>query len=204
MLTSSAQNFSLLTSSPRSIERDVVFFEIIHLAADEFLWQIEIDPDYATAYAGMGDSLYRLGRYREAISSMERAVSLGPGFPMEPTLYYLMGQAAQEAGWLEEAAAHYKSALLVAPRFGEAFNRLADLRFEQKRYEQAILLYKTLIGIGSESAMTYNNIGIALLNTGKAGEAVQSFERALSLDPALESARIGLKRAQENASQAGE
>ena len=89
----------------------------------------------------MGDSLYRLGRYREAISSMERGVSLRPGFPMEPTLYYLMGQAAQEAGWLEEAAAHYKSALLVAPRF------------EQERYKQAISLYKTLVGVGSESAM---------------------------------------------------
>ena len=165
---------------------------------------VETEPGYASAYAGMGDSLYRLGRYREAISGMERAVSLRPGSPMEPTLYYLMGQAAREAGWLDEAAGHYQNALLIAPHFTEALNRLADVRFEQKRYEQALLLYKTLVGIGSESAITYNNIGVALLNVGKAEEAVWSFERALSLDPALESARIGLKRAQENASQAGE
>ena len=74
---------------------------------------VETEPGYASAYAGMGDSLYRLGRYREAISGMERAVSLRPGSPMEPTLYYLMGQAVREAGWLDEAAGHYQNALLI-------------------------------------------------------------------------------------------
>ena len=34
--------------------------------------------------------------------------------------------------------------------------------FFQKRYEQALLLYKTLVGIGSESAITYNNIGVGV------------------------------------------
>ena len=165
---------------------------------------VETEPYYASAYAGMGDSLYRLGRYREAISSMERAVSLRPGFPMEPTLRYLMGQAAAEAGWLEEAGAHYESALRVAPHFTEALHRLADIRFEQKRYREALSLYQALVGTGSENAMIYNNIGVALLSIGKASEAIQSFERALSLDASLESARSGLKRAHASISQAND
>lgn len=169
-----------------------------------YLLALGTDPGHASAYAGMGDCLYRLGRYREAISSLERAVSLLPDSSMEPTLYYLMGQAAAEAGWFEEAGAHYENALQVAPHFTEALHRLADVRFEQKRYEHALLLYETLVGLGSESAMTYNNIGVALLNVGKASEAVRSFERALSIDPALESARIGLRQARESMAQAEE
>lgn len=165
---------------------------------------VEADPDYLPAYAGMGDSLYRLGRYREAISSMQRAVSLRSNFPMKPTLYYLMGQAAREAGWLGQAAEHYKKALLIAPGFTEALNGLADVRFEQKHYEQALLLYETLVGMESATAIIYNNIGVSLLNVGKASEAVHSFERALSLDPALESARTGLRQAQKSVSQAKE
>ena len=165
---------------------------------------VETDPGHAPAYAGMGDCLYRLGRYREAISSMKRAVTLRPGSPMEPTLYYLMGQAAAEAGWLEEAAAHYESALRAAPHFTEALNRLADLRFEQKRYSQAFSLYQMLVGRGSESAGVYSNMGFALLNTGKATEAIHSFERALSLDSSLESAKSGLNRARERISKTDE
>ena len=166
-----------------------------------YLLALEADPGHASAYAGMGDCLYRLGRHREAISNLERAVSLLPDSPMEPTLYYLMGQAAAEAGWLEEAGAHYESALQVAPYFTEALNRLADLRFGQERYVQALFLYRILVGTGSESARIYSNIGVALLSVGKAPEAIQSFERALSLDPSLESARSGLKRARASISQ---
>lgn len=166
-----------------------------------YLLALETDPGHASAHAGMGDCLYRLGRYREAISSLERAVSLLPDSPMEPTLYYLMGQAAAEAGWLEEAGVHYESALRVAPRFTEALNRLADIRFGQERYVQALSLYRILVGTGSESAKIYSNIGVALLSIGKASEAIRSFERALSLDPSLESARSGLKRARASVSQ---
>ncbi len=162
-----------------------------------YLLALDTDPGHASAYAGMGDCLYRMDRYREAISSLERAVSLLPDSPMEPTLYYLMGQAAAEADWLEEAGAHYESALRVAPHFTEALKRLADLRFGQERYVQALSLYRVLVGTGSENAKIYSNIGVALLSTGKASEAIQSFERALSLDPSLESARSGIKRARE-------
>ncbi len=156
---------------------------------------IEMKPDYALAYMGMGDSLYRTGQYDEAISSMRRAISLWPSSPLEPTLRYLMGQAAREAGRPEEAAQHYENAMLTAPGFADPVAALADLRLEGGRYKDALALYLALAERGAATAVTHQNIGIALLNTGRTEEAARSFRQALSLDPSLERAREGLKRA---------
>ena len=158
---------------------------------------IEVNPDYALAYMGMGDSLYHTGQYDEAISSMRRAISLWPSSPLEPTLRYLMGQAAREAGRPDEAAQHYENAMLTAPGFADPVAALADLHLEGGRYEDALALYLALAERGGATAVTYQNIGIALLNTGRTEEAARNFRRALSLDPSLEPARAGLKRAQD-------
>lgn len=150
---------------------------------------IEADPDFALVYAGMGDSLYRLGRYEEAVSSMERVFELLPDFPMALTLHYLMGQALREMGRYDEAEEHYESALRTAPNFEEALDSLAGLLLAQERYEEAVDRYQTLAKIEPENAATHSQIGIALFKIGRAEEALASFDRALSLDPTLELAR---------------
>ena len=150
---------------------------------------IEADPDFALAYAGMGDSLYRLGRYEEAVSSMKRVFELMPAFPMALTLHYLMGQALREMGRYDEAEEHYKSALRTAPNFKEALDSLAGLLLAQGRYEESVDRYQALAKIEPDNAITHSQIGIALFKTGKTEEALARFDRALSLDPTLELAR---------------
>ena len=165
---------------------------------------IEADPDFALVYAGMGDSLYRLGRYEDAVSNMKRVFELLPDFPLAPTLHYLTGQALRELGRYDEAEEHYESALRVGPGFKEAINGLAELLLAQKRYGEALDRYRVLAQIEPENATTHSQIGIALLKTGKTEEALASFDRALSLDPALESARDYKEQALESMTKAAE
>ena len=150
---------------------------------------IEANPDFALIYAGMGDSLYRLGRYEEAVSSMERVFELLPDFPLAPTLHYLTGQALGEMGRYDEAEEHYESALRIGPGFKEALDSLGGLLLAQERYGEALDRYQTLAKIEPENAATHSQIGIALFKIGRAEEALASFDRALSLDPTLELAR---------------
>ena len=150
---------------------------------------INADPGFVLVYAGMGDSLYRLGRYEEAVSSMKRVFDLLPNFPLAPTLHYLIGQALRELDRYDEAEEHYESALQIGPGFKEAINGLGELLLAQERYGEALDRYRTLAQIEPENAATHSQIGIALLKTGRAEEALASFDRALSLDPTLESAR---------------
>ena len=150
---------------------------------------IEADPNFALVYAGMGDSLYQMGRYEEAVSSMKRVFELMPDFPMALTLHYLMGQALREIGSYDEAEERYENALRTAPNFKEALDGLAGLLLAQERYEEALDHYQTLAKIEPDNATTHSQIGIVFFKTGKAEEALVSFNRALYLDPTLESAR---------------
>ena len=48
-------------------------------AIDAFRAVLEIDPDLGRAYAGMGDALFRMRRYEDALTALAHAVSLQPG-----------------------------------------------------------------------------------------------------------------------------
>ena len=55
-------------------------------------------------------------------------------------------------------------------------------------------LYRRLLEVAPERARTHANLGVTLYHLGRVEEAVRRFEQALSLDPALETARVALER----------
>ena len=86
-----------------------------------------------------------------------------------------MGRAAARLGRAEEAAEHYERAVAVSPRNPEALNRLARARFEDERYEEALVLYRTLLEVRPDSGRTHSNVGATLYILGRAEEARRSF-----------------------------
>ena len=155
---------------------------------------LEIDPEYARALAGMGDALFRLQRYEEALQALAQAAALQPGPPLAGSLQRLMGRAAQELERPEAAAEHYQRALQLDPRDAEALDRLALVRFGQQRYAAALDLYRKVVEIKPGSAQIHANLGATLYYLGRVDEAIRSLEHALSLDPALETARTALEQ----------
>ena len=81
------------------------------------------------------------------------------------------------------------NALELDPHHAAALHWLATLRAEQQRYEEMLELLQRLIDIDPNDAAIHNNIGIALVFLGRNDEALESFDRALSLNPILENAR---------------
>ena len=155
---------------------------------------LKIDPEYALAHAGKGTTLFHMQRYDEAVQSLERAVSPQPDSPMARAPLLFMARAFEALGRAEAAAEHYERALRIDSRFPETLARLAALRFGQDRYEEALDLYRTLVEIQPDKATAHADIGATLFYLDRPDDALQSFERALSLDPTLESARIGLEQ----------
>ena len=153
---------------------------------------LDIDPEFALAHAGMGDALFRLKRYAEALEALATAAALQSDLPMAASLHLLMGRAAQELGH-PDAAGHFARAVEIDPRDTEAIDRLAMARFQDKRYEEAHALYRTLAEITPDSAQTHANLGATLYYLGRSQDALRSFERALALDPDLETARAGVR-----------
>ncbi|MCY4486481.1 MAG: tetratricopeptide repeat protein [Deltaproteobacteria bacterium] len=152
---------------------------------------IGIAPEFAPAHAGLGIALLQVKRNAEAIEAMARALRLDPALPVAGTLHVLLGRAQQALGKTEAAAEHHERALDHDPRQQEALDRLAMIRFQQRRYADALELYRRLAEAVPTGAQTHANIGATLYHLGRPGEALTSFERALSLKPDLEGARKG-------------
>ena len=65
------------------------------------------------------------------------------------------------------------------------------VRFGEQRYEEALALYRTMLEIDPDSALTHSNLGATLYHLGRLEEALERIERSLALDPDLDIARIG-------------
>ena len=172
-----------------------------HDAADAYAAVLAVDPDRAAAHAGLGRALFRLGHYAEALDAMTRATARQPDLPDAVTLHRLMGQAAQQLGRAGEAAGHYDRALRLDPRDVPALDRLAMVRFGQRQFAAALDLYGRLLEVNPNDAQTHANVGATLYHLGRPDAAIASLQRALALDPSLETARSSLERIQAAARQ---
>ena len=97
---------------------------------------IDLDPGYAPPHAGLGIALFESERHAEAVEAMARALRLQPDLPVAGSLHLFTGRALQSLGRPEAAAESYERAAAVDPRGTEPLDRLAMMRFEQKRYER--------------------------------------------------------------------
>ena len=140
------------------------------------------------SHAGMGHALYTMKRYEEAVSSIGQALALEPDMAQAPRLHFILGRMAQETNRPEEAGKHYENSLRTDPGFRDAADYLAALRFNQERYEEALSLYRTIARADPANALNYSNIGAVLFKMGRTQEALSNLERALSLDPDLQTA----------------
>lgn len=155
------------------------------------LRSLEIDPGYADARNQMRDLLLEdatdTGNYAELLAFDPRAVE------------FLVRRAAAltEAGETEQAVQAYQQALAIEPNHSLAMAQAAFLLYnELQRYREALDLFRRIVDSDPTVAQSHANLGSALAQTGNYAEAIASFERALIIDPQLESARTNMEMAQ--------
>ena len=161
-------------------------------AIDAFGAILESDPGFAPAYAGIGNALFRMRRYQDALPALRQALLLQPDHPAAGALYRLMGRSEQELGRPDEALPHYERALEIDPDDARAIELLARLQFVRERYLESFALFQTLVELDPDNADWHANLGATLYHLGRVEDAIHSFEHALSLDPTLESVRTTL------------
>jgi len=101
-------------------------------AEAEYRRAIALDPDYASAFHNLGNTLVSLGRFEAAIATFRRVVELEPGHPQA---HKALGHAYRETGALEPAISAFSRHLSVAPddangRFNRGLTRLLAGDFE--------------------------------------------------------------------------
>jgi len=97
--------------------------------------------------------------------------------------YYNLGNAAREAGRIDEAIARYRRALELDPTAASAHNNLGMALQAQGRLDQAAAEYLAAITLAPTNGNARNNLAVILAGAGKLEEAVKQFSEVVRLSP---------------------
>lgn len=103
--------------------------------------------------------------------------------PHNAKILNLAGIAYQQLGNGDRAEHYYKLAARADKTDSNALNNLGTVEFAQKRYGKAIKYYKQSISRGKALATVYSNLGYAYCGIKEYPKAMDSFGKALALDP---------------------
>ena len=158
------------------------------LSLAPYRMSLELEPNRFGSHVGLGDALFRLERYEEAMASMQRGIDLQPSAP-SPSVHFVAGEIAMAMNRPQGAERHYQDALKVDPGYGPALRAVGATRFQRQDYEGALEYFQRLVGSQPTDAQAHSDVGATLFMLERVEEALAMFERALEIDPGSETAR---------------
>ena len=145
-------------------------------------------PDSALAQYNLGTALQASGDRDRAIAAYLRAAALQPS----PLPWNNLGVLYREAGATAASIEALQQALRYDPRYHPAHSNLALAYLDLGLVEPALAHLRLAVQLAPDHADYLNNLGRALESAGRTGEARQSYENALRIDPGNAAARRNL------------
>lgn len=179
--------------------------ELKRMRAGEF-WEIDNSQTHAVENNGTEDRVHMIVDWmpnhagvgvKAAIDLVRPGGAVGQG-DATPVLDKMIAQAFehQREGKPHKAEARYRYVLDIDPDNVVCNNLMGMLCRQLQRYDEAVRYIQTAIKAAPDDAKAHVNLGQAYLMQGDFTQSANSFQNALSLNPNLESARVGLQRAQ--------
>jgi adenylate cyclase len=160
----------------------------LRLARQMYTKAVELDPDFARAYAGIATCDARLiGTFGEAISAEEILAVTAKALAIDPKLaeaHAAHGEALAAIGRSDEAKSAFERALDLDPNSFEANYSFARFSFRLNEHEWAAQLFKRALELQPDEAQAPLFLALTLQSLGRKGEAE-------------EYAKLGIKRAEE-------
>jgi tetratricopeptide (TPR) repeat protein len=168
--------------------RDAYYQKEWQDAIDGYKKVLALQPDWAEAYACIGEALYALNRTQESEIALQKALAIDPS---DDAAHKTLGKLYQDDGKGDEAIAQFEADIQTRPADQEALYRL--LRLYKKRGDTANLArtqkqLKDLIAsnfaasVDEAKATVLNNSGIALEQNGDLAGALEDYDQASKAD----------------------
>jgi eukaryotic-like serine/threonine-protein kinase len=164
-------------------------------AIENYQKAIDIDPDYALAYAGIAESWVLGGGVSlppseyilKAKDAAEQALRLDDTLVEARTT---LAKVKSEYEWKwDEAEAEFKRAIEINPNYATAYVWYADHLTAMRRLEEATTMLRRAYELDPLSLNVNANLGLPLFYGGQYKEAIAAFQRALDMDPSFIPAR---------------
>ena len=165
-------------------------------AKDALEAAVALDPSVEAVREYLGLTWYQLGRYDKALDHFR---FLQSAHPDEPVWYAYIGRSLYKDGDYEAAAAHLVHALTLAhvdPVLGGSHLYMGWTRYEQQRYDEAIIWFQRALLMDPLDPEAMGGLGTVYVDIGRCDLAVPLFRNALTIDRYLESAKQGLAACQ--------
>ncbi|MET3649573.1 TPR end-of-group domain-containing protein [Phyllobacterium ifriqiyense] len=168
----------------------------LHLARRMFCKAVELDPDYARAYAGIADCEAALRDWQPEDFPLERISAMAAkALELDPNLaeaYASRGLALHQAGRDEEAAASFHHALAIDQGLHEANFHYARFHYMRGNFEAAVQFFKRAAELKPDDYLSPVHLMSAYASLGNSTE-IESWARV-----ALWRAEQALKQNPEN------
>jgi tetratricopeptide (TPR) repeat protein len=149
-------------------------------AREQYQSVIDIKPDDLAARSGLGEVYLELENYPEAESQYRAVIEKDPSYASG---YYGLARAKAIQGYTAEATFFYRRAVSLYPAYRE--------ESENDKFLKSIL--NEIVNLNT--AADKNNLGNQLLTDGKIEQAIDEFNKAVSLDPSNAKFHANLGRA---------
>ena len=182
----------------KQIQQAVATFE-------EALHEAELDQDNeivnAKFYFNYGATAEQAGLYEKAADLLRKSIALDPANAAE-AYNYLGYMWADHNMHLDEAEETIKRALEIEPNNGSYLDSLGWVEFRKGKFDQALAdLLRAAKNIDREDPIVFEHIGDTYLKLNRVPEALESWQKALKLDPKNKSLADKIQRTKTTLSQ---
>lgn len=122
----------------------------------------------------------QVGYWQNALTLFEHTLAVTKNNPAAEQNY---GFVLSEAGRLDEAAAHIKRAIQLAPDYVEARHNLGKVYMKQGKINEAVECFSELVKRQDAPAEVHYDLASVLLMQKKYDEAIKELARTLELNP---------------------
>jgi serine/threonine protein kinase/Tfp pilus assembly protein PilF len=156
----------------------------LEYARQMFNRAIEIDPEYARAWAGVADSCSMLYMYFDAreFNIRQADIASHKALELEPDLaeaHVARGLAVSLSKHFDEAEQQFSTAMRLDPKLFEAAYYYARALKTQGRYEEAVKLFERAATLRPEDVQSYPFMAQCYLAMGLKTEAEATLRRAV-------------------------
>ena len=180
------------------------------IAIQFFKKALELDPDYALAYAGLGSAYverastfgFAFAWWDSAIDVSQKAISVEPDCAEG---HYTLGKACWAKGWLHQSLEAYQKAIDLNPNYYPALSGIGSTYWYMGKFDEALKWVKRAVALNPHYVHASRLMGWAYGNLEDYANAELWFKKALELQPDHSRAHTGLIRmylAQRNYAQA--
>jgi tetratricopeptide (TPR) repeat protein len=154
---------------------------------EEALHEAELDQDNeivnAKFYFNYGATAEQAGLYDKAADLLRKSIALDPANAAE-AYNYLSYMWADHNMHLDEAEEAIKRALEIEPNNGSYLDSLGWVEFRKGKFDQALAdLLRAAKNMDREDPVVFEHIGDTYLKLNRVQEALESWQKALALDP---------------------